>query len=62
MVGTPFLRTRTSLQKWFFAIFLFTTTRNRVAAKELQRQLGVTYKTAWKMAKEIRIYMAMVDG
>ncbi len=62
MVGTPFLRTRTSLQKWFFAMFLFTTTRNGVAAKELQRQLGVTYKTAWRMAKEIRIYMAYVDG
>ena len=62
MAGTPFLRTRTSLQKWFYAMFLFTTTRNGVAAKELQRQLGVTYKTAWRMAKEIRIYMADADG
>ena len=61
-MDTPFLRTRTSLQKWFYAMFLFTTTRNGVAAKELQRQLGVTYKTAWRMAKEIRIYMAIVDG
>jgi hypothetical protein len=62
MAGTPFLRTRTSLQKWFYAMYLFTTTRNGVAAKELQRQLGVTYKTAWRMAKEIRIYMGWVDG
>jgi hypothetical protein len=31
MAGTPFLRTRTSLQKWFYAMFLFTTTRNGVA-------------------------------
>jgi transposase len=62
MAGTPFLRTRTSLQKWFYAMFLFTTTRNGVAAKELQRQLGVTYKTAWRMAREIRIYMGWVDG
>lgn len=62
MAGTPFLRTRTPLQKWFFAMFLFTTTRNGVAAKELQRQLGVTYKTAWRMAREIRLYMAWVDG
>ena len=62
MAGTPFLRTRTSLQKWFYAMFLFTTTRNGVAAKELQRQLGVTYKTAWRMAHEIRIYMGWVDG
>jgi transposase len=61
-VGTPFAKTRTPLQMWFYAIFLFTTTRNGVAAKELQRQLGVTYKTAWRMADEIRKHMADVDG
>jgi transposase len=61
-VGTPFEQTRTPLQLWFYAIFLFTTTRNGVAAKELQRQLGVTYKTAWRMAGLIREHMADVDG
>lgn len=61
-VGTPFALTRTPLQLWFYAIFLFTTTRNGVAAKELQRQLGVTYKTAWRMAGLIREHMAFVDG
>lgn len=61
-VGTPFQQTRTPLQLWFYAIFLFTTTRNGVAAKELQRQLGVTYKTAWRMGHEIRKHMAEVDG
>lgn len=61
-VGTPFEKTRTSLQLWFYAIFLFTTTRNGVAAKELQRQLGVTYKTAWRMADLIRKHMGDVDG
>jgi transposase len=61
-VGTPFAKTRTPLQLWFYAIFMFTTTRNGVAAKELQRQLGVTYKTAWRMADEIRKHMAAVDG
>jgi transposase-like protein len=61
-VGTPFAKTRTPLQMWFYAIYLFTTTRNGVAAKELQRQLGVTYKTAWRMADEIRKHMADVDG
>jgi transposase len=50
------------LQPWFYAIFLFTTTRNGVAAKELERQLGVTYKTAWRMADLIRKHMATVDG
>jgi len=61
-VGTPFEQTRTPLQLWFYAIYMFTTTRNGVAAKELQRQLGVTYKTAWRMAGLIREHMAAVDG
>lgn len=61
-VGTPFAKTRTPLQLWFYAIFLFTTTRNGVAAKRLERELGVTYKTAWRMADEIRKHMAAVDG
>jgi len=62
MAGTPFERSRTSLQKWFYAMYLFTTSRHGVAAKELQRQLGVTYKCAWRMAHEIRKYMGEVDG
>lgn len=62
MQGTPFERTRTPLQKWFYAMYLFTTTRNGVAAKELQRQIGVTYKTAWRIGHEIRKYMGHVDG
>jgi transposase-like protein/ribosomal protein L37AE/L43A len=61
-VGTPFHNSRTSLQSWFYAIYLFTTTRNGVSAKELERQLGVTYKCAWRMGHEIRKYMAQVDG
>ncbi len=61
-VGTPMERSRTSLQKWFIAIHLFCTSRHGVAAKELQRQLGVTYKTAWRMAHEIRKFMAEVDN
>jgi transposase-like protein len=62
MVGTPFERSSTPLQKWFYAMYLFTTTRNGVAAKELQRQLGVTYKTAWRIGHELRKYMGVVDG
>ena len=61
-VGTPMERSRTPLHKWFYAMFLFTTTRHGVSAKELQRQLDVTYKTAWRMAHEIRKFMAEVDG
>ena len=62
MVGTPFEKSRTPLQKWFYAMYLFTTTRHGVSAKELQRQLGVTYKCAWRMGHEIRKYVAKVDG
>lgn len=58
MVGTPFEKSRTSLQKWFYAIYLFTTTRHGVSARELQRQLGVTLKTAWRIGHQIRKYMA----
>lgn len=38
-------------------MFLMSTSRNGVAAKELERQIGVTYKTAWRMAHEIRKLM-----
>ena len=62
MAGTIFHRSHTPLQKWFYAIYLFTTTRHGISAKELQRQLGVAYPTAWRMAHEIRKYMAKVDG
>lgn len=61
-VGTPFESSRTSLQLWFYAIYLFTQTRHGVSAKELQRQLGVTYKCAWHMGHEIREHMDSVDG
>lgn len=62
MAGTPFASSRTALQKWFYAIYLFTSSRHGVPAKELQRQLSVTYKTAWRMGHEIRKYMGKVDG
>jgi transposase len=60
--GTPFDRTRTSLRDWFYVMFLFTTTRNGVAAKRVEREIGVTYKTAWRMCHEIRKYMAALDS
>ena len=61
-VGTPMENSHLPLQKWFFAIYLFTTSRHGVAAMELKRQLDISYKTAWRMAHEIRKYMADVDG
>ena len=61
-VGTPFEKSRTSLQKWFYAMYLFTATKHGVPAKELERQLGVTYKTAWRIAHELRKLMAQANG
>jgi transposase-like protein len=62
MVGTIFHRSHVPLQKWFYALYLFTTSRHGVPAKELQRQLGVSYPTALRMTKQIRKFMGMVDG
>jgi transposase-like protein len=60
--GTIFQDTRTPLQVWFYAIYLFVTTRHGVSGKELQRTLGVTYKTAWRIGQQIRILMASANG
>lgn len=60
--GTVFQDTRTPLQLWFYAIYLFVTTRHGVSGKELQRALGVTYKTAWRMGHQIRKLMENADG
>jgi transposase-like protein len=42
-------------------MYLMTSTRNGVAAKELQRQLGVTYKCAWRIGHQLRELMAARD-
>ena len=52
--NTIFHKSETPLKNWFYAIYLFSTSKNGVSAMELQRQLGCTYKTAWRMAKQIR--------
>lgn len=56
--GTIFHKSETPLRSWFFAIFLFGNSKNGVSAKELERHLGVTYKTAWRIARQIRSLMA----
>jgi transposase-like protein len=54
LAGTIFEKSSTSLHLWFFAIHLMTSTRCGVSAKQLERELGVTYKTAWRIANLIR--------
>ena len=60
--GTIFQDSRTPLQSWYYAIYLFIATRHGVSAKELQRTLGVTYKTAWRMGHQIRDLLAKANG
>jgi predicted RNA-binding Zn-ribbon protein involved in translation (DUF1610 family) len=59
--GTVFDKTTTPLRYWFSAIYLQTTTRNGVAAKEYERQFNVCYKTALRMAHQIKKLMANKD-
>jgi transposase-like protein len=54
MAGTIFEHSSTPLRLWFDAIYLMSSTRCGVSAKHLQRELGVTYKTAWRMFRQIR--------
>ncbi len=55
--GTIFHKSDTPLRSWFHAIFLMASTKTGISAKQLQRELGVTYKTAWRMFKQIRKLM-----
>lgn len=57
LADTIFRKSETSLWNWFYAIFQFSVSKNGVSAKELERSLGVTYKTAWRMCKQIRLLM-----
>jgi transposase len=52
--GTIFEGSPTSLHLWFYAIYVMTSTRCGISAKQLERELGVTYKTAWRMFNKIR--------
>ena len=52
--GTIFEGSSTSLHLWFYAFYVMTSTRCGVSAKQLERELGVTYKTARRMLKLIR--------
>ena len=54
LAGTIFEKSTTPLKTWFYAMYLMGSTRCGISAKQIQRETGVTYKTAWRMFKQIR--------
>jgi transposase-like protein len=61
MAGTIFEKSSTSLKKWFYAMYLMGSTRCGISAKQIQRECGVTYKTAWRMFRQIRSLLSEPD-
>lgn len=59
--GTIFEKSSTSLHLWFYGIYLMSSTRCGISAKQLERELGVTYKTAWRMFNKIRSVLGQDD-
>jgi transposase len=51
---TIFHKSSTSLKTWFHAVYLMASTRCGISAKQIERETGVTYKTAWRIFKQIR--------
>jgi transposase len=58
LAGTVFEKTTTRLKTWFYAMYLMGSTRCGISAKQIQRETGVTYKTAWRMFKQIRTLLS----
>jgi transposase len=60
--GTIFHKSSTSLHLWFYAMYLMASTRCGISAKQLERELGVTYKTAYRIAQKIRHNLMAQDS
>jgi hypothetical protein len=61
MAGTIFEKSTTSLRLWYYAMYLMGSTRCGISAKQIQRETGVTYKTAWRMFRQIRSLLSETD-
>ncbi len=56
-VGTVFEDSKVPLHKWVYAIHLLCSSKKGMSSKQLERVLGVSYKTAWFMSHRIRAAM-----
>ena len=61
LAGTIFEKSTTPLKTWFYAMYLMGSTRCGISAKQIQRETGVTYKTAWRMFRQIRSLLSEDD-
>src|SRR6266576_1988175 len=52
----------TSLKTWFYVIYLMGSTNSSLSAKRIQRETGVTYKTAWRTLRQIRRLLTSEDS
>lgn len=59
--GTIFHKSSTPLTLWFYTIYLFSNAKSGYSAKELERDLNVTYKTAWRILMLIRKALAQSE-
>lgn len=62
LAETLFEKSITPLRTWFLALFFMTQTNDGISSKQLQHELGITYKTAWRMKKNIRALMEQNGG
>jgi transposase-like protein len=62
LVGTIFEKTTTPLRLWFYALLLMTYTKAKISIRQLENELGVTYKTAWRMYHSIKTLMEKNNG
>jgi len=60
-VGTLFERSKIPLHKWLLCNHLLCSSKKGMSAKQIERMLGVTYKTAWFMCHRIREAMKPTD-
>lgn len=58
LTGTIFEKSTTPLRVWFYAMYLIAYTWGQISVKDLQKELGVTYKTAWRISRDIKLLVA----